>query len=241
MRPTLALVLTFAACSSPDPDAQALADQQLESASVVSPACTDGVCDGSDLATGALAVTRSAGASSVELELTVDAVTAAVHSPTGVDLSAFDGTEVTLAVRSDWMVPASLALRDAEGVVYVVESGQGDAFGVFDVQYGKELGRLVDDADYELTFRALDVATDDGVVSVEPGEVVTVRVDGASWRFAAIAAYEVGTIPGGEYADCGGEAPMASYEAVRLPEEAAFDPIVRPAGLPMALYSGCGG
>ncbi|MSP55871.1 MAG: hypothetical protein EXR69_09755 [Myxococcales bacterium] len=87
----------------------------------------------------------------------------------------------------------------------------------------------------------MEVATDDGVGSVQPGEVVTIHVDGVSYRFGAIAAYTVATIPDGEYADCGGELPMLSYALLRIPADATFPTLTRPDGAPMALYSGCGG
>lgn len=240
---TMSLVLlALAACNPESPEDKAAADLQLESATVQTEACPElESCDGSDLASGALAVTRSSGDSSVDLTLTVDDVDFAVHSPTGADLSAYEGSDVTVAVRGEWMIPTSLSVRDADGLVYVVESGAGDAFDAIDVAYGEELGQVVDDADYQLTFRAIDVTTDDGVVSVKPGQVVTIHLDGATWRFGAIAAYEVDTIPDGVYSDCGGESPMLSYELVRIAQDQSFPEIKRPAGLDMALYSGCGG
>lgn len=232
-------LLLLSACQ-PDPEAVAAADLQLENATVSSEACADW-CTGDVLASGALAVTSSGGESAVDLDITVDDIQFAVHSPTGADLSAFVGSTVSVAMNYDWMLPASLELTDESGVLYVLESGAGDAFSEIDVQYGEELGSLVDDADYKLTFHALDVTTDSGVVSVKPGEVVTVTIDGAMYRFGAIAAYETSTIPGGEYSDCGGESPMLSYELVRIETERTWTPIQRPASLGMAAFSGCGG
>lgn len=238
----MSLALLLLACNIESAEDKAAADLQLEAATVDPGDCVgeDG-CDGSDLATGALAVTRTSGDASVELEITVGDVVTAVHSPTGVDLAAYVGTEVTVAARGGWMEAMSLELRDEAGPVYVVEAGDGDAFSVIEVKYGEVLGDIVDDADYKLTFRALEVTTDDGAVSVKPGEVVTVHIDGLSYRFGAIAAYETDTIPGGEYADCGGESPMLSYELVRIEEDATFPVLVRPASLNMAAVSGCGG
>lgn len=234
-------LLLLSACQ-PDPEAVAAADLQLENAAVSSEACADwSICTGDVLASGALAVTSSGGESSVDLDITVDETQFAVHSPTGADLSAFVGNTVSAAVNYDWMLPASIELTDESGVLYVLESGAGNAFSEIDVQYGEELGSLVDDADYKLTFHALDVTTDSGVVSVKPGEVVTVTIDGAMYRFGAIAAYETSTIPGGEYSDCGGESPMLSYEMVRVEADRTWTAIQRPASLEMAAFSGCGG
>lgn len=236
------VLLSLFACNPESAEDKAAADLQLEAASVQTDACPEfESCDGSDLATGVLAVERSAGDSSVDLTLAIDDVSIAVHSPTGADLSDFVGAEVTAAVRGEWMIPTSLSVRDDAGLVYLVESGAGDAFAAVGVAYGEELGQIVDDADYQLTFRALDVSTDDGVVSVKPGQVVTIHLDGATYRFGAIAAYEVDTIPGGMYSDCGGESPMLSYELVRIAEAQTFPELKRPAGLDMALYNGCGG
>lgn len=233
------ILLSLVACepSPTDVEAQAL---QLESASVSTDACADwGTCSGDEVASGELAA--SAGAGAGDLSLTVGETVFAVHSPTGVDLAPFDGDVVSAAVAYDWGVPASLALSDDVGLVYVVESGSGDAIAAIDVQYGEELGSIVDDADYKLTFRTLEVATDDGVVVVKPGEVRAVRIDGLLFRFGAIAAYETSTIPGGEYTDCGGESSMMSYELVRIEEEATFPTVTRPVDLPMALSDSCSG
>lgn len=237
------LALSLTACapvaSPTGTDAAAL---QLEAGSASSEACPDvNACDGVDIAAGPLAVTRTAGDSSVDLTLTVADLAFDVHSPTGADLSAFDGADVTASIQGEWMVPVSLELRDDAGPVYVLEAGSGDVFSEVDVRYGAELGSIVDDADYELTFHSIDITTDDGVVSVNPGDVVTIHVNGATYRFGAIAAYTVGTVEGGEYTDCGGELPMLSYELVRIAADTTFPALKRPEGLPMALYSGCGG
>ena len=113
---------------------------------------------------------------------------------------------------TDWMVAPSLQLSDDAGVVYVVEAGSGDAFEAIEVAYGEVLG-----------------------------EVVTIHLDGQAYRFGAIAAYTTDTIEGGEYMDCGGEAPMLSYELSRIAEDRTFDAVKRAASAEMAKFSGCGG
>lgn len=233
------ILLSLVACepSPTDIEAQAL---QLESASVASDVCADwGTCSGQEVAQGALSST--AGEVEGDLSLQVGDTSFAVHSPTGADLGSFEGDAVSAAVAYDWGVPASLALSDDIGLVYVVESGSGDALATIDVQYGEELGSVVDDADYKLTFRTLEVATDDGVVVVKPGEVRAVTIDGLVFRFGAIAAYETSTIPGGEYTDCGGESSIMSYELVRIEEATTFPNRTRPVDLPMALSDSCSG
>ncbi len=235
------VLLLLTACQN-EVEARAAADLQLENATVTTDACVDwGTCSGDAIADGALAVTSTGGESAVDLGITVGEVVLAVHSPTGADLSAYAGHTVTAAVNYDWMLPASLELRDESGLLYVVESGAGNAFSDVDVQYGEALGSLVDEADYKLTFHALDITTDSGVVSVKPGEMKTVTIDGAMYRFGAIAAYDVATIPGGMYSDCGGESPMLSYELVRIEADRTWAGIQRPAELDMAAASGCGG
>lgn len=237
----MSLVLFLLACSPETAEDKAAAELQLEAATISSEACPDPEsCDGIDVATGTLAATRSDGASSVDLTLTIDETDFAIHSPTGIDLSDFVGTEITASIRGEWMMPTSLELHDAQGLVYVVESGAGNVFSAIDVQYGETLGQIVDEDDYQRIFHALEVSTDDGVVSVKPGEVVTIHINNVSYRFGAIAAYEIDTIPNGEYTDCGGESPILSYELVRITEEKTWPALVRPAGLEMALYSGCG-
>lgn len=230
------ILLLLTACQ-PDPAAQAAADLQLENASVTSDACAEwSECTGNELTSGVLAVS----ASGQDLAITVGELEFGVHSPTGADLIPYVGTTVSVAVNYDWMLPASMLLSDESGLLYVVESGAGNGFAAIDVQYGEELGSLVDEADYKLTFRTLEVSTDDGVVSVKPGEVKAVTIDGAVYRFGAIAAYETSTIPGGEYMDCGGESSMLSYELVRVEAASTWEPIQRPASVGMAGVSGCG-
>lgn len=240
-------VLAITACETAPSDTgaetgPAAADLQLEAGSVTSEACLDTYsCDATDIATGPLEVTRTALDSAADLAITVDDVAFSVHSPTGVDLAEFAGSEVTASMRGEWMVPISFELHDADGPVYVLETGRGNVFSVVPVDFGEDLGFIIDDADYQLTFRAIDVSTDDGVVSVKPGEVVTIHIDGASYRFAAIAAYTAGEIPGGEYAACGGLLSMLSYELLRIPADTTFSAIKRSDSATMARKSGCGG
>lgn len=238
----MSLLLLTLACSpvtvrgEADLEAQSL---QLESATVDTTVCSDDVpCDGTVAATGALAVTTGEGGA---LTVGVGELSVAVHTPTGVDLSEHAGATVSAAVVTDWMVAPSLQLSDDTGVVYVVEAGSGTAFEAIEVAYGEVLGEVVDEADYLLTFHALDVTTDDGVIPVKPGEIVTIHLDGQAYRFGAIAAYTTETIEGGEYMDCGGEAPMLSYELSRIAEDRTFDVVKRAASVEMAKFSGCGG
>jgi hypothetical protein len=235
--PLLLLVACSTTPTNSEPTAadQAAADRQLEAAGIATDACPEGErCDGGVLDEGPLAVTRSAGVSSVELTLTVGETVVSVHSPTGADLAEFIGTEVTAAVGGDVGMGPSLALRDAQGFVYVIEGGDGTSFAPIAVQFGAELGRIVDGRGYEVTFYAIDIATDDGVVSVEPGQVVTLSVDGQRYRFGAIAAYVAEEVAGVAYLDCGAEPPMLSYELVRIDEELASTSVTRPAGSEIA-------
>ena len=240
-------VLSLTACDPAPSDTgaetgPAAAELQLEGGSVTSEACPDTYsCDATDIATGPLEVTRTAVDPAADLAITVDGVAFSVHSPTGVDLSEFVGSEVTASMRGEWMVPISFELHDTDGPVYVLETGRGNVFSVVPVDFGEDLGFIIDDDDYQLTFHAIDVSTDDGVVSVKPGDVVTIHVGGASYRFAAIASYTAGEIPGGEYADCGGRLSVLSYELLRIPADSTFSSIKRPDTATMARHSGCGG
>jgi hypothetical protein len=231
----MSLLVLLTACT--EPAGEAAQDSQLEAARVSSPACEEGECLGDEVASGTLAVATEGKA----VSMTVGDVSFTVHSPTSVDLSPYAGGEVSAFMAFDWMAPASLQLTDGEGLLYVVEAGDGSAFEAVDVSPGDELGSLVDDADYERTFHRMDVVTDDGTVSVAPGEVVGVTLDGGSYRFGAIAAYEVDTIEGGDYSDCGGELPMMSYEMVRVPAPVAAATLHRDPSDEAARYSGCGG
>jgi hypothetical protein len=239
-------VLAITACDPAPSDTgaetgPAAAELQLEGGSVTSEACPDTYsCDATDIATGPLEVTRTAMDPAADLAITVDGVAFSVHSPTGVDLAEFVGSEVTASMRGEWMVPISFELHDTDGPVYVLETGRGNVFSVVPADFGEDLGFIID-GDYKLTFHAIDVSTDDGVVSVKPGDVVTIHVGGASYRFAAIASYTAGEIPGGEYADCGGRLSVLSYELLRIPADSTFSSIKRPDTATMARHSGCGG
>jgi len=234
----MTLALLLAACSPSPTLVESDLAAQLELATVSSDACVDpGTCLGDAVAAGALAVAGDAR----DPVLTVGGVAFAIHSPTSAPLAALAGREVTASVRYDYFMPASLTLADAEGLVYVVETGAGDAFAAFDVAWGDEKDETVTEDDWVLTYRDLVVQTDDGPVALVPGDVAGIVVDGVSWRFSVIASYEVGTLPDGEYPDCGGRSPMLSYEAVRVDEEVEPARLLRPEGLEMAGWSGCGG
>lgn len=209
----------------------------LEAAAVATEACADGMCGDEPLATGALAVSGAAS----DPTLTIDGVDIALHSPTAAPLAELAGRVVTATVRADWMLPASLELVDDAGLLHVVETGAGDAFGHFELSAGEALGEVMTDDDYLLTFHSVILETDDGPVELVAGDVVGVTVGGVSWRFALVTAYSVDTVPGGEYADCGGRLPMLSYEATRVDAPVSPVRLLRPEGLELAAHSGCGG
>lgn len=167
------------------------------------------------------------------------------HSPTAMDLAAWDGEELTVAVTTTWTgSPDGLSLFDGSDLAYAsVGSTENpdviERFGADFASYGEQLGRSrADSATY--TYRAIAFQTDDGTVELAPGEVAEIVVDGVTWQVAPVASYDHEYHRWAAVPACGGGGPMLSYEIMRLDAPSGEDRFVdRADGFAMAKRS-CG-
>lgn len=193
-----------------------------------------------EVATGVLAVTGEA----PDWTLAVGEVTAGIHSSARSELAGLDGREVTLSIGADWS-HAAVALHDSDGLVYLAEPTDGSLLtGTFlgdgFIRPGdRTADPFVDADDYEITFTTALVQTDEGERRVSPGEVHTLTLGGALYRFVLVGAYTADEIPGGEYMDCGGRQDMLSFELLRIALPADGGILTRPEGMDYA-RAGCG-
>ena len=247
MTRALSLLLLATACD-PQPaiqrSAPGEAPDQLESIQVM-PSGED--LGGDDLGSGSLAISGEGRDLELRLEGDGGSFEIGLHSPALSDLSAFAGLELSAIAPESWSGDerSGLVLEDADGPVYIADGGQlgrllTDRFGEGFATYGEVLGEETE-GDWILSYTTGVFQTDDGLVELLPGEPVTIRVDGDSWRLVLIAAYETDLRPGAEEMDCGGRPPVLSFEMVLLDTaEPKLEAISRPAELDVARLPGCG-
>jgi hypothetical protein len=140
-------------------------------------------------------------------------------------------------------------LTDDAGPLYVADVGIGvdrdKLFGKGFVTWGEpvatEVTRLgtTGASDYqEKGYTPAVFATDNGPVSLLPGEVGTIQVHGAIYRAAVITAYTI-EYQSGEGVACGDTSTL-SYELFRVSAKPEAKKVTRPASLPPARL-GCVG
>jgi hypothetical protein len=178
-------------------------------------------------------------------ELNIGGEVLMVHSPGQIDFSAFDGLEVALDLSgSEWSNDdRTLTLYDERGLAYVGGAHPAEAmealWGRPIVSYGEATFEDWIGSGYGtslLAYGPVDVQTDQGSVSVFPGEPTAVVLDGESWELTVLAAYQV--LDEVSDIDCQLRTSVLSLEMVRV-DSPRTEWIERPADLPMASY-GCG-
>ena len=168
-----------------------------------------------------------------------------LHSPGMLDLSPMNGQDVTMKVTySEWDEnDRSIIVADDGGLVYV---GGPDAAQLLEEHYGTSIvayGDTVAQA-YESTaygnvlvgYTMVDISTDEGVVSVLPGELTPIVIDGQSWELVVHGAYMV--LSEESDVDCVTRAPVLSLEMIRT-DASRQDILERPEGFSKVEY-GCG-
>ncbi len=177
--------------------------------------------------------------------LDLDGETFTTHSPTAMDLSTWDGQELTVSVTTTWSGhPDGLALYDSADLAYASVGSDDnddviDRFGADFASWGEELGRTRgDSATY--TYRAVQFQTDTGSIELAPGEVAEIVVDGVTWQVAPVASYDHEYHRWAMVPACGGGGPMLSYEIMRVDAPTGEDRFIgRADGMAMAKRS-CG-
>ncbi len=185
----------------------------------------------------------SAGADEGDWTLAIDDATWTYHSPSHVDFSSMSGDSVTVATQFNYSVSGGLVISDDTGPRFTSSSTASEdgstAFGHAVWSRGDVIGhgvvqKRIDNEEQKVQFTDVVVTTDDGDITMLPGEPATVNIDGESWRFTVLAAY-LAVNP--EKSKCG--APdILSVEAVRTEEEAG-PALQRPGGL-FAPVGSCG-
>lgn len=166
-----------------------------------------------------------------------------VHSPGASDLSTLDASDGTIDVfESSFEGSRSFVVADDSGTVYFANAGDAGAeadalFGEGFASFGDEVGSTEDES-FEWSYRYIDFQTDDGAVSLLPGEVETITVGGVDYRVAAIAAYDREPVEDAALPACPVLTDMLSYELLRLEATAEADFLTRPDGIPAAAL-GC--
>lgn len=166
-----------------------------------------------------------------------------IHSPgaTPADLEGVDGT---VELSEMGMGGRSIVLSDADGPLYVGALGDGpsqaqvrEIFGEDFVTWGKAVGTQTDGY-FVWTYAPAVFATDDGPVTLQPGEVDNIVVDGVKWRVVVSASYEVSENPDADEMPACSPESMLGFELLRVAEPIEVATIARLAEAPVA-YVGC--
>ena len=166
-----------------------------------------------------------------------------VHSAGRSDLGGLSGLNVTADLLT-WGFESgrSLLLSDEDGLVYALDAGWSldavnEALGAERLRWGDEVA-TDKDGTWSWSYTSLIVATDDGELSLLPGDVANITLDGVPWRLVVVAAYAREARPNAAMPGCPVLDDVLSYELLRLETAGADDVLIRPEGLDPA-SAGC--
>lgn len=178
-------------------------------------------------------------------ELSLEGDVIGLHSPGMVDLSVLNNRAVSMQVTAPYWSDndRSIAISDAVGLAYVGGPSAPELlrqhFGEDVVQYGETLAQVIEPTMYGtvlIAYSSVDVLTDEGLVSVLPGELTPVTIDGQVWELAVHTSYVV--LDEDSDVDCVTRASLLSLEMIRA-DAPRQDLVDRPDGLSKGAY-GCG-
>ena len=181
---------------------------------------------------GTLSVSGDPGQFTLSTQLPVGGrVTIDVNSPSGADLSPFDGQEnVRFSIgREPLSDRLSVLLADDDGPIYLFETIQPtvlttSTFAAAFIAEGQNLGTTQSNNTI-LTLRSAILNTDDGDVEAFPGEPVDVEAQNNMYRFV-LDAYWTRAIPPNVGVSCLTDS-ILSFEMVRIIEPSDTTPIER--------------
>jgi len=169
-----------------------------------------------------------------------------LHLPGQTELAALSGQTLTVeAVEMQWDEwPRSVVISDETGPLMVADAGYDSArveeiFGEGFVSHGETVGVTTDET-WQWTYTSVVFQTDEGPVSLLPGEVTTIIIDGQPWRAAASAAYLREAQPDAMLPGCPIVQDMLAYELMRLSESGSYDALLERAADADAASIGCG-
>jgi hypothetical protein len=172
---------------------------------------------------GTLAVSGSGRDFKLEVGSGDSLVAIDVHSPGLSNLAKLDGRDAIVRLAQAGIhTERSLSIVDNSGPLYVANVGHGvdkdvEAwFGSGFARWGEASARLSDET-YEWEYTSAVFKTDEGEVSVFPASTATLKLNGATYRVAVIAAYKVTPHPDAAL-PCGGISDLLSYELLRVEE-----------------------
>ncbi len=237
----VAFAASLTACGSPDPEGgEDLMDQQLEAPDQD---LTDANGDSAwELqAEGVATVGGSDQDWQVDIQTDDGIASVGIHSSTHMDLSELDGRTLGVDHDEDDDWDGRFVLSDTEGAVYVsVRAWSGSALdevlGEGTVGRGADLGAFTNDIGDLYTYYSISIATDEGTVELEPGEVADVVVNGVHWLAGAVAAYDLER----EVPEACGATGVFSMELFRISTTTVIpsERLIRPAGR-SAAAQGC--
>jgi hypothetical protein len=145
-----------------------------------------------------------------------------VHTPGASPLAKLAADSMTIETTEGGFGGPSLFVADGAGPMYVGVFGDGSGLADAEARLGKGFVRRGDevasetDGTFVWSYRKAIFKTDSGDVSVDPGDVKTIVLNGTTWRAVVIASYETGTNPDAtELPGCGPES-MLGFELFRL-------------------------
>lgn len=180
---------------------------------------------------------------SIEVAGTKKAI--AVHTPGASPLAKLAGDEVEIETTEGGFGGPSLFVSDSVGPRYLAVFGDGQALGAAEERLGKGFVRSgaevasETDGTFVWSYRKAVFKTDDGDVSLDPGQVKTLKIDGVSWRAVVIASYQVSANPDAtELPGCSPES-LLGFELLRLSEPPATESPIRRLPKATVAYAGC--
>ncbi|MFT3770285.1 MAG: hypothetical protein QM820_33070 [Minicystis sp.] len=195
---------------------------------------------------GALSVTGTDRNFTIALDTGSAKTSIAVHTPGASPLTKLDGAQVALETTLADVAGSSLFLADTSGPLYLAVFGDGPALAAAEERLGQGFVRRGDevasksDGTFIWSYRKAVFKTDDGDVTLSPGEVKTVRIGGVTWRAVVSASYQVSTDPdASELPGCSPES-LLGFELLRLSEAPATEeaPLKRDQHMDAA-FAGC--
>lgn len=233
---SFALSLSLSACGPQDPDF-GTPPEALEGISVERPL---GIAQSLRGTLGVTGSERDFVLSIADGEVTH---TIKVHSPAQSDLAALDGKDLTIGLGDSELSRPGLLIRDDAGVVYYAYSGHdvegAAAAGVPVGNFGEPVARVTmsdEHSDIIREYTPVVFSTDEGDVSLLPGEVKSIRHGGKTFRAAVVASYSI-RLEGAEVA-CPPSSHVA-YELLRVDAPLPTLKLVRPTHLMGASAPSC--
>ncbi|MFT3775113.1 MAG: hypothetical protein QM820_57940 [Minicystis sp.] len=168
-----------------------------------------------------------------------------VHTPGSSPLAKLAGEAMEIETTEGGFAGPSLFVSDASGPAYLAVFGDGLAISAAEERLGKGFVRSGDevasetDGTFIWSYRKAVFKTDDGDVTLDPGQVKTLHLGGQTWRAVVIASYQVSTNPDASaLPDCSPES-LLGFELFRLSDPPATEtPLRRLAKLTPA-FAGC--